>query len=330
MLRGLLATTTGGLARALRDPDGRWTVERIVPPSSVRCLAVDPHHPGVVYGGTRGDGVLRSDDDGQTWQHAGLAGQTITALAISPMEPETIYAGTRPARLIVTRDGGERWEELPGFRRIPLRWLWFSPAEPPFSAYVQAIAPSPADPMILVVGVEAGATVRSDDGGQTWSRHRRGSLRDCHSLTFHATNPGWVYEAGGTGAGVSCSRDAGRTWTQRRDGLDRHYGWACAADPDRPEVWYASLAPGPRQAHGGADAQAIIVRATDQGWERLGGGLPEPLGSMPYGLLTDPAAAGHLYAVLANGGAWHSVDHGDHWEPLPIALGDVHRSIVAL
>ena len=38
---------------------------------------------------------------------------------------------------------------------------------------------------------------------------------------------------------------AGVTWTQPRAGLDRHYGWAVAADCEHPEVWYASLSPGP-------------------------------------------------------------------------------------
>jgi len=165
------------------------------------------------------------------------------SLAISRTQPGTDYAGTKPALLFVSRDNGASWTELASFRRIPSRWFWFSPAEKPYSAYVQAIALSPTHPQIIIVGIEAGAVIRSTDGGQTWSGHRCSALRDCHSLIFHVSDGDWVYEIGGISAGVSVSRDAGATWTQPKDGLDWHYGWAGAADPIHPEIWYASVSP---------------------------------------------------------------------------------------
>jgi hypothetical protein len=74
----------------------------------------------------------------------------------------------------------------------------------------------------------------SVDDGASWTGHRRGALRDCHTLTFHATHGEWVY-AGGGGVGGwgtnAVSRDAGRTWARVGRGLDGAYGWAVAADP---------------------------------------------------------------------------------------------------
>ena len=52
----------------------------------------------------------------------------------------------------------------------------------------------------------AGGLNRTEDGGQTWTRHRPGAVRDCHSMTFHVTNGDWIYESGGTGVAVT---DAG-------------------------------------------------------------------------------------------------------------------------
>jgi hypothetical protein len=254
----------------------------------------------------------------------------VTAIAVSPHDAGIVYAGVRPRRLVISQDAGGTWAEMEGFRRVPGRWTWFSPASFPFSAYVQGIVPSLADPAVLTVGVEFGATVRTTDGGKSWSGHLRGSLRDCHSLIGHATDPDWLYEAGGTGAGVAVSDDGGRTWRQSRVGLDRHYGWACAADPGRPEIWYASLSPGPKYAHSANDARAAIYRVEPTGWERLAGGLPQPLLFMPYGLVTDPTAPGHVYAGLANGDVWHSADHGDTWTLLPLSLGPIHRTMIAL
>lgn len=326
-----LATTSQGLARASQSANGEWCIELLLTDQDVRCLAADPLHREVIYAGTQGNGVQRSDDGGRTWRPAGLAGQIVKALAVSRTQPGTVYAGTKPAQLFVSRDGGASWTELASFRRIHSRWLWFSPAEKPFTAYVQAIALSPADPRTIVVGIEAGAVVRSSDGGQTWSGHRRGALRDCHSLTFHVTNSGWVYEGGGTGAGVSVSRDAGATWTQPREGLDRHYGWAVAADPAHPEVWYASISPSAWKAHSEHNAQAALVRSIGGApWQPLTGGLPQPLNHMPYALLTDPTAPGHVYTGLANGEVWYSTDYGNTWHQLPFCLGSIHRTLLLL
>jgi photosystem II stability/assembly factor-like uncharacterized protein len=326
-----LATTGHGLARASLSANGEWSVEFLLNDQDVRSLASDPLNPMVIYAGTQGNGVLRSADGGKTWRSLGLAGQIVKALAVSRTQPGTVYAGTKPALLFVSRDGGVNWAELESFRHIPSRRFWFSPAEKPFSAYVQAIALSPTDPQTLLVGIEAGAVVRSTDGGRSWTGHRRGALRDCHALTFHATNGDWIYEGGGTGAGVSVSRDAGATWRQPREGLDRHYGWAVAADPAHPEVWYASLAPGPWKAHSMHNAQAMIFRSVGGAqWEPLSGGLPQPLNHMPYTLLSDPTAPGHVYAGLSNGEVWHSTNHGDSWHKLPFCLKGIHRTLLML
>jgi hypothetical protein len=329
-----LATTGHGLARATQANDN-WSIEFSLTDQDVLCLAADPLNPNVVYAGTRRSGVLRSADGGHTWGASGLAGRVIKALAVSQTEPGVVYAGTKLPALFVSRDGGQAWNEIEAFQRVRA-WWWRSPAEADLSAYIQGIALSPTDPQIIVIGIEAGAVVRTTDGGQTWAGHRPGALRDCHSLTFHATNGDWVYEGGGTGAGAAFSRDGGQTWTQPKAGLDRHYGWACAADPARPEVWYVSASPMLASwtqpipaAHVDGKANAYIFRSMNGGaWEKLGGGLPQPLNYMAYALLTDPAAPGHLYAGLSNGDVWHSTNSGDAWTQLPFNLKGIHRVLI--
>jgi hypothetical protein len=329
MFTVFLATTGQGIARAKGSLETGWSVTTVLRDQPVQCLAQDVHHPQIVYAGTRHQGVLRSVDGGMTWQPRGLQGQNVKALAVSSVSPETLYAGTRPACLFVSHDGGKRWTELTSFRKIPSRRFWLSPVG--FIGYVQAIALSPVDAQTLVVGIEVGAVVRSTDGGQTWSDHRSGALRDCHSLAFHVTSGSWVYEAGGTGGGVSVSQDAGEHWRQPKDGLDRHYGWAVAADPAQPDVWYASLSLGALKAHSDHNAQAVIVRASRATpWRALAGGLPHPLDHMPYALLTDPAAPGEVYAGLSNGEVWHGTEYGDAWQQLPLQLGSISRVLLAL
>ena len=147
-----LATTRHGLVHATCDAHERWSVAALLTDQMVTCLAADPLNRAVVYAGTQGNGVLRSADGGQTWHSAGLAGQIVKALAVSQTQPGTLYAGTKPARLFISHTGGRHWDELVAFRRIRARWLWFSPAEKPYTAYVQAIALSPTDPQTVLVG----------------------------------------------------------------------------------------------------------------------------------------------------------------------------------
>ena len=327
-----LATTSSGLSRAVPDGAGSWKVETTLLGTQVACLAAGPRS---VYAGLRSGGLLRSDDLGRSWQPAGLENIPLRALAVSPHNPDVLYAGAKPVGLYVSRDAGASWDELPALRRAR-RWYWFSPAEFPFSPYVQALAVSPKDPDSILAGIEAGAVLHSLDGGRTWSPHRKGALRDCHTLTFHNAHGAWVYEAGGSGAGISFSTDGGRTWLQPKQGLPPLYGWAVAADSGSPEVYYFSASTafpskGVPQAHIDGDARAHIYRKRGEApWERLAGGLPQPLDYMAYALLTDPDEPGALYAGLSSGDVWCSADHGDRWERLPFSLGGIHRTLIRI
>ena len=330
----LLATSQRGVEAARCGADGSWVCDTTLSGVRASCLAVHHGVPGLVYAGTRDRGVWRSEDRGASWRPAGLAERDVTSLAVSHADPERVYAGCKPASVFVSRDGGASWSELEAFRRVR-RWYWASPAEPPdLRAYVMGLAASPTDPDVVVAGIEAGAVVRSGDGGRTWSPHRRAADRDCHALTFHASDGRWVYEAGGGGPAVS--RDAGERWTHTVRGMSGRYGMAVAADPLRPEVWYVTAAPiwSPRAplqmpvGHTEGGAMATLYRSSGgASWEPLRGGLPEPLDHPPYGLATTPAAPGHLYLGLSHGEVWHSSDHGDAWQRLPLRFAGIRRTL---
>lgn len=319
----------GGLSRASWQPAGDWVVERVDAGRPVTCLAADPADPRRVYAGTQ-SGLLRSTDAGKTWRAGGLQGQIVKSLAVSPHDPQVIYAGTKPALMFHSRDGGETWAELEGFRRIPNRWWWFSPAEPPDRRpYVISIALSPAEPEVLLAGVEVGGVVRSQDGGRSWSRHRPGALRDCHSLKFHATQGNWLYQAGGSGGGASFSRDGGISFQKAKRGLAKNYGIVCAADPVDPETWYVCVAPGPFNAFGERPEIYLYRRAKGTDWQPIGW-EPHPLSATPTALVTIPGAPGQLYAGLKSGEVWHTADHGDSWSKLPFRFEGIWFSLVVM
>jgi hypothetical protein len=104
---------------------------------------------------------------------------------------------------------------------------------------------------------------------------------------------------------------------------------ACAADPAQPEVWYVSVAPSPFKAFG-ENVEAYLYRLSGgAGWQPIGW-EEHPMKHMPVALVTDPGAPGHLYAGLTNGELWHTGDHGDTWQKLPLNLRGIWNSLVIL
>lgn len=325
--RLLISNTHPGIARAYHDGDA-WRVEHLLPDYDVRSFAHHPDRPGVIWAGTQGQGLLRSDDEGLTWQQAGLSGQVIKSIAISPSHPDIMYAGLKPAAVAKSADGGNSWTVLDSFQAIPSREEWWSPAEPPGTAYVQGLAVSPENPDLVVAGIEYGAVVRSTDGGASWSDHCPGALRDCHALVFHPVAGKMVYESA-SGGGGAISEDGGATWSTPTSGLDRHYGWGVAVDAGAPSVWYVSVSPGPDKAHSSEGiAEAYIYRWQENGWQRLAGGLPEPLDWMPYALISPQPD--QLYAGLRNGDVWFTSDRGRTWRQIDVNLGMIDHALLLI
>jgi hypothetical protein len=316
-----------GLTVARADGDG-WHVEKPLVGPGLRCLAADSLVSGRLYAGRDGEGVLRSLDGGRTWSAVGMGGRNLRSLAVSPTTPGRVYAGTRPAALFVSDDVGETWHELPALAAAR-RWYWLTPAEP-ITAYVQAIALSPDNPEVLLVGIETGAVLRSQDGGRSFSGHCRGAMRDCHSLAFHPGNGSWSYQGGSAwrSGGGRVSSDGGRTWRKPGGTGYLGYGWAVAPDAAEPGTWYFSAAPGAFRAHGGRNASAQIYRCQPGSVMPLEGGLPQPLQGMPYALIADPDERGCLYTGLSNGEVWCTHDRGETWSPLDLDIGRIERAMV--
>jgi photosystem II stability/assembly factor-like uncharacterized protein len=304
-----LLLTTGDRFGRLDDVDSSDEPEWSLEGSGAASLAVDPREPNSVYVGRVGNGVGRSRDGGRTWEEAGeLPEQDVFSVAVSPADG-AFYVGTEPSRLFRSPDGGERFEELTALQEIPSRPSWSFPPRP-WTSHVRWVAPSPQDADRLLVGIELGGLMLSEDGGESFFDHRVGAQPDVHALAWHPYEPGRAYEAGGGGA--AWSRDWGRTWERADEGRELRYVWGLAVDPDEPERWYVSAAAGPREAHGGGRARAAIYRWEGDGpWSRIAG----PLDSMPYALAA--LGGGVVFAGLSDGSLMRSGDRGESWERLP-------------
>ena len=194
---GLWAALGDGVARV---DDGE--VERFDVPARCIASAGPSRSPAERCLALRRTGGARTSFDGDVF-------------SIAVAADGAVYAGTEPSALFRSGDGGETWEELDALQQIPSKPTWSFPPRP-WTSHVRWIAPSPNDPQLLLVGIELGGLMRSDDGGASFADHAPGAQPDVHSLTWHPTEPDRAYEAGGGGA--AWSTDGGASWERADHG----------------------------------------------------------------------------------------------------------------
>jgi photosystem II stability/assembly factor-like uncharacterized protein len=177
---------------------------------------------GTILVSTAGQGVLRSNDDGATWNRIPLEqglefDAVVRALAVHPTRPEVIFAGA-DAGLGRSDDAGTRWTRV----------------DSPFNdEQVWAVAIDPNDPDSMFVGTGApsrAALYRTEDGGATWDRLPPELPEHCAGVSKpriltatydHVDNKSMWF--GVEEGGLWRSRNRGDTW-ERLDGADLPHG----------------------------------------------------------------------------------------------------------
>ena len=208
---------------------------------SIGAIRVADSNPNIVYVSTGsdgirsnviiGDGVYRSTDAGETWQHLGLERTGNSgAVLIHPDNPDLVYVAAignpfapNPDRGVYrSRDGGANWENVlfvsDSTGAVDLE---FAPDDP--NTIYASMWRGERKPWTIISGGLEGGVYISRDGGDTWNQATDGlptGLRGKSDLAVSPGDPDRVYaliEAPPDTGGVYRSDDRGATWHQVSD-----------------------------------------------------------------------------------------------------------------
>jgi len=348
---------------------GDWTTTESLVGDDIECVAASDARPDRAFAGTVDSGVQRTTDGGDTWERVAPAiDDRVTSLAVSPHDPDVVWAGTEPSAVYRSSDGGESWESLAPVTDLPSEPEWAFPPRP-HTHHARWIEPDPTDPDRLYVSIEAGALLRTTDGGETWEdrpgeydddaersvdpesgpwgspERTGGARRDNHTLATHPDRPGRVYAAAGDG--YAQTGDGGDSWVYPQAGLDHRYVWGMAVPDADPGTVVVSAATGAGNAHGRDSPEAYVYRTTDADAVETSAGTGAE-GSNADRVRWEramdglPDAAGTLRSVLAaaggetlyaanNHGLFRSTDAGATWTRTAVEWpGDGHTHPAAL
>src|SRR6202158_133610 len=316
---GIVVVTGAALLIARRA--STWTVDEHLAGLSPGCVAVDLSSPAQVYCGTARAGLFRSRDSGRNWEPVGrgIDHLMVTAVDVGHAEQAdgfgVVYGGTEPSAVFRSDTGGDSWVDLAGLRALPSADTWSFPPRP-HTHHVRWIEADAIAANRVFVAIEAGALVRTFDGGRTWHDRFRGGPYDTHTAVTNPLAPGRIYSAAGDG--YFESTDAGDSWRSPEDGLKHLCLVGVAVDPADQDTVFVSATDGPGSPYWRRRAEAYVYRKTGLKRSELAmNGLPEAKGTTVSRFATHAGELGVIYAAN-NRGLFRSDDAGRNWKALDL------------
>lgn len=317
----------------------------------VTVIAVNPNNPDILYIGTAGGGVWRSDDGGKNWQplfdrQLSLGIGEPNGIAIDPNNTDVIYVGTSgrvsrqpQAGLFKSTDGGGSWMRLGS--GVPAGNV--GNATQFASQFINVIIVDPADSNTVYLGSSSGF-FRSTDGGRNWTQGASAN-GDVRSIVVDFSSPAGarLIYAGISGRGAFRSSDGGQTWTQMLSATTPVVAGLLAgggigkvivaipppsspANPAGVQIIYATM-----QGTGTAPDPVGLFQSTDQGntWtQRPAAGMPgNTQGGYSFHMAVDPASPGDgVNDIIYFGtvGQRRSTDAGNSFAAIPVLHADTH------
>lgn len=307
--------------RSAISHDAGATWEESMKGADISCVGDIRFHKGKVYAANMDEGVLVSDNNGETWKqlwplrhNQDLSGH-FWRIDVRDVNGATrIVSASSPwdrkwNQVVISEDDGKTFKAyrdgLPNL--LPTaNTMWGR-------GFARALAVDPKNPNNVYLGIDGdpsdghkgGGFFKSTDGGKTWTQPEKqpGSRRMFFGLAVDPTDTNRIYwSACGDKGGVYRSDDAGESWTQ----IFKQESWSFNLHVTEDGTLYALA--------------NNIYRSTDHGqtWKALTK-LPRE-GSCVVGFEVHPKDPNTLWAVAnywggnaQNGGIYKSTDGGKTW-----------------
>ncbi|MBI4471046.1 MAG: hypothetical protein HY646_00150, partial [Acidobacteria bacterium] len=206
---GLWKTVNNGTTwQAVFDNEGTASIGDVaVAPSNPEIVWVGAGEPNNRQSSSYGDGVYKSTDGGQTWQHMGLRdSHHVGRIVIDPKDPNIVYVAAlghlwgpnRERGLYKTTDGGRNWTN------------------------------------VLSINEDTGVVDVAMDSGNS-------SI--LYAAAYQRRRTAWGFNGGGPNNALYKTTDAGRTWKKLTSGLPSGIVGRIGLDVYRknPAVVYATV-----------------------------------------------------------------------------------------
>ncbi len=263
--------TTGGGVWKTTDAGNTWNniSDGQITVGSIGAVSVAPSDENIVYVGTgsadprgnisTGNGMYKSVDGGETWEHIGLkeAG-LIGKVAIDPKNADIVYvaalgnifAPNEERGIFKTEDGGNTWKKIHFIsNKTGARDVEINPTNS--NEILASFWTVQRKPWTLIDGSDEGGVFMSKDGGKNWKKLSEGlpkGLIGKIEVEYSPVNSNRLWamiqaqkeEEGG----LYRSDDGGKAWKKvNSDHKLRQRGWYYShitADPKNENIIYAS------------------------------------------------------------------------------------------
>ena len=334
----LLYLSTDQGVVTVKSSDAAWAIDK----QSLRNwnvieVAVQPSAPRRAYAATRGDGVWRSDDYGESWtkpNRGRLGPGKVRCITIDPHDPNTVYAGGEPIELWVSHDAAETWSTVDSVRAFP----GIDSIDYPVAAvepHIRDIVIDGNDRNTMYLNLQVGHLLKTTDGGATWKLLNKDVDADAHTLVSRKDDPKRLYLATGghdyrlgttPGRSLYRSQDGGESWLPMAMEFEQEYSVPMVANPKNEDIVYSAVADGnPSTWSAQPDgARASLIRSTDAGatWHELDAAV-EIRRNFPEAISIDPDEPDNVFVATRKGELFGSTDGGDTWESLGVQVSAV-------
>lgn len=145
-------------------------------------LSLEPTTSSRIYAGTVDDGLFRTSNGGELWEHVDFPPKKIYSFTTDYRDPERMFATgmiANQGKIFRTKNGGREWEE--------------KYTEPGTGTVIISLSEHPRQTDVLYAGTSAGTVVKSTDGGDTWRNIGNRVDGPITHIAFDAVSPDAVY-----------------------------------------------------------------------------------------------------------------------------------------